>query len=81
MFQHTATRRWLHNVATSIWIVLMFQHTAARRRLRFALRASFFSATVSTHSRPKAAANSADTVATSTAVFQHTAARRRLLKD
>ena len=55
-----------------------FQHTAARRRLLHLLIKRATLITVSTHSRPKAAA--VCVYLTSLGVeFQHTAARRRLL--
>ena len=56
-----------------------FQHTAARRRLpRFRAQLGT-GAAVSTHSRPKAAANLRCSVNIIKQTFQHTAARRRLL--
>ena len=56
----------------------MFQHTAARRRLPGAIRANHIASGVSTHSRPKAAANAGLTAIHGGLLFQHTAARRRL---
>ena len=55
----------------------MFQHTAARRRLLFRL-CQRLPISVSTHSRPKAAAEAHLPTLTGTP-FQHTAARRRLI--
>ena len=57
-----------------------FQHTAARRRLQPLDWLTKGSDVVSTHSRPKAAANSSKNHSPSHAGFQHTAARRRLLQ-
>ena len=55
-FQHTAARRRLVTVAkTYITKVMRFQHTAARRRLGSRACNGHSLATVSTHSRPKAA--------------------------
>ena len=54
-----------------------FQHTAARRRLPANGDVDMAGMSVSTHSRPKAAAKTTGLRARS-AVFQHTAARRRL---
>ena len=55
----------------------LFQHTAARRRLLAKEEKSGSDYKVSTHSRPKAAANPWFTAASKN-WFQHTAARRRL---
>ena len=55
-FQHTAARRRLRAVFQSLLPVSLFQHTAARRRLRVRAWAEGLSYSVSTHSRPKAAA-------------------------
>ena len=57
---------------------MMFQHTAARRRLQSVIERSERIHSVSTHSRPKAAAG-AGNVGLVVNKFQHTAARRRLL--
>ena len=57
----------------------LFQHTAARRRLRAQPSSSILASVVSTHSRPKAAANLRCSVNIIKQTFQHTAARRRLL--
>ena len=56
-----------------------FQHTAARRRLLSDLADYAAHGYVSTHSRPKAAANPRRQLHFNVG-FQHTAARRRLLK-
>ena len=57
----------------------LFQHTAARRRLPCSDIQSFHFISVSTHSRPKAAAYIALNMLNCLNRFQHTAARRRLL--
>ena len=75
-FQHSAARRRLYHVSNPAWVAVLFQHSAARRRLLplFLFRQL---TTVSTLSRPKAAAWSAqDCIAQ--VQFQHSAARRRL---
>ena len=56
LFQHTAARRRLREL--NIWRTMLdlFQHTAARRRLQPVAATLFCCITVSTHSRPKAAA-------------------------
>ena len=79
MFQHTAARRRLLVQQYLIQFLPEFQHTAARRRLPRANAIDPSSFTVSTHSRPKAAALSLATTY-SYKPFQHTAARRRLQK-
>ena len=56
LFQHTAARRRLQTSMTITGGIPGFQHTAARRRLLRAFRAIIIFETVSTHSRPKAAA-------------------------
>ena len=56
----------------------LFQHTAARRRLFYFAGVLFFGVSVSTHSRPKAAAPRVIR-GKETKMFQHTAARRRLI--
>ena len=58
----------------------MFQHTAARRRLPVPCLICTHFITVSTHSRPKAAASISLYRFYYQSLFQHTAARRRLLK-
>ena len=58
---------------------LMFQHTAARRRLPINGITTSGGFRVSTHSRPKAAANCKCMQLIRLQKFQHTAARRRLL--
>ncbi len=55
-----------------------FQHTAARRRLRILQQVFNVDVRVSTHSRPKAAADWRGVFCTDANKFQHTAARRRL---
>ena len=55
-FQHTAARRRLQFKAGGYMVELMFQHTAARRRLQIQNDLDFSFLQVSTHSRPKAAA-------------------------
>ena len=55
-FQHTAARRRLPKAAEMVRIRVSFQHTAARRRLLVFVACNVFKRTVSTHSRPKAAA-------------------------
>ena len=57
----------------------MFQHTDARRRLPSIVKGQKNQELVSTHSRPKAAAQLEHLVVTYPMLFQHTAARRRLL--
>ena len=56
-FQHTAARRRLLGSHKDSRWAGKFQHTAARRRLHNALSFQWLSVLVSTHSRPKAAAN------------------------
>ena len=56
-FQHTAARRRLRTVIVTAGGKRWFQHTAARRRLRLQFLPKFLPLVVSTHSRPKAAAN------------------------
>ena len=56
-FQHTAARRRLHQDMIRHYLSLMFQHTAARRRLPEQTAAIDKALPVSTHSRPKAAAD------------------------
>ena len=75
-FQHTAARRRLVNSLALSFRWCMFQHTAARRRLESTLKCKLRTA-VSTHSRPKAAANFC-CIGKRLSRFQHTAARRRL---
>ena len=55
-FQHTAARRRLRNALAREMNISLFQHTAARRRLPWSLISTFLFWSVSTHSRPKAAA-------------------------
>ena len=55
MFQHTAARRRLAGGFVLRGQSRQFQHTAARRRLASAIAGKDMMATVSTHSRPKAA--------------------------
>ena len=55
-----------------------FQHTTARRRLRYKVLFQGQTFRVSTHNRPKAAANTEYTHIPLRATFQHTTARRRL---
>ena len=57
MFQHTAARRRLLQRGCDNRKRQTFQHTAARRRLQNAVVYSVTIGTVSTHSRPKAAAS------------------------
>ena len=57
LFQHTATRRWLHYDLTVFFQVNMFQHTATRRWLLAIERANLSISEVSTHSHPKVAAS------------------------
>ena len=59
-FQHTAARRRLRNALAREMNISLFQHTAARRRLPVAVPALFYLIFVSTHSRPKAAAEVTD---------------------
>ena len=56
MFQLTAARRRLPRPGELRYCATVFQLTAARRRLPTRARRFFRSSTVSTHSRPKAAA-------------------------
>ena len=56
MFQHTAARRRLPTGSWAAGRPQKFQHTAARRRLHPVMRRVIQPRTVSTHSRPKAAA-------------------------
>ena len=78
MFQHTAARRRLLATTRTVPRILLFQHTAARRRLLLALSIKLFHFSVSTHSRPKAAAFLRAWALPEIMRFQHTAARRRL---
>ena len=55
-FQHTAARRRLPKLTAQPLESLLFQHTAARRRLPRCIDACPVTLLVSTHSRPKAAA-------------------------
>ena len=55
-FQHTAARRRLPDFNRQFDPITKFQHTAARRRLRTPRPPKRFADSVSTHSRPKAAA-------------------------
>ena len=57
-FQHTAARRRLPMPLSEAEMYYWFQHTAARRRLRGSQYKTAPFTSVSTHSRPKAAANS-----------------------
>ena len=57
---------------------VLFQHTAARRRLQGYHSRIIERGWVSTHSRPKAAANQTPPFGRGRKRFQHTAARRRL---
>ena len=71
MFQHTAARRRLdRNRNGQLWRK-RFQHTAARRRLFFQLHQKLDGITVSTHSRPKAAAWSSCSCVFASAVSTH----------
>ena len=56
-FQHTAARRRLPDFNRQFDPITKFQHTAARRRLRTPRPPKRFADSVSTHSRPKAAAD------------------------
>ena len=56
MFQHTAARRRLPTLLQGITVFCQFQHTAARRRLPKLGEEIHDNISVSTHSRPKAAA-------------------------
>ena len=56
MFQHTAARRRLLSQIAQTNHISKFQHTAARRRLHRTCSEDPMMAFVSTHSRPKAAA-------------------------
>ena len=76
MFQHTAARRRLRPATLRREGDTLFQHTAARRRL-IRMMGFFQIFKVSTHSRPKAAAEGY-LIAPRKQGFQHTAARRRL---
>ena len=78
MFQHTAARRRLAELATIVLIAIMFQHTAARRRLDLTPQSPNARIHVSTHSRPKAA-GIIGYISYFKLLFQHTAARRRLV--
>ena len=80
VFQHTAARRRLLSDIEARIGSKAFQHTAARRRLPPEDTTTLYLVTVSTHSRPKAAANIAP-IQYPIFVFQHTAARRRLLNN
>ena len=79
LFQHTAARRRLLKLNGPLNGGLMFQHTAARRRLQQHFPRDYQKILVSTHSRPKAAANPLALFPNKQRSFQHTAARRRLL--
>ena len=63
MFQHTAARRRLHEFFEFFDVIKWFQHTAARRRLQPASQSRAIYLRVSTHSRPKAAAEPVEPVA------------------
>ena len=76
-FQHTAARRRLRARLFQPGNQSGFQHTAARRRLRGPALIQDGGNSVSTHSRPKAAAHAA-LRSGPPLPFQHTAARRRL---
>ena len=76
-FQHTAARRRLPKMRVINNGGQLFQHTAARRRLHARPNAGVPGQPVSTHSRPKAAANRFLRRILHY-LFQHTAARRRL---
>ena len=78
LFQHTAARRRLHNNVEESIYADVFQHTAARRRLPLGTLFTGYLISVSTHSRPKAAALSGIKRDRIHRLFQHTAARRRL---
>ena len=56
MFQHTATRRWLHFLWVGGRNLMAFQHTATRRWLHKGNNFLVFTTNVSTHSHPKVAA-------------------------
>ena len=56
-FQHTAARRRLRFWQCCKKRLMKFQHTAARRRLRDVRKQEIVQQVVSTHSRPKAAAD------------------------
>ena len=56
-FQHTAARRRLKELLGTDNLHGVFQHTAARRRLPLRGGVMYANVMVSTHSRPKAAAN------------------------
>ena len=56
-FQHTAARRRLHRSSRCKFVYWWFQHTAARRRLHAFIDLDHTDKQVSTHSRPKAAAD------------------------
>ena len=77
LFQHTAARRRLLLFQPSQAAVVLFQHTAARRRLHTNHQETASNQIVSTHSRPKAAAEYLLSYGVM-GKFQHTAARRRL---
>ena len=77
MFQHTAARRRLRGSRRVYSKAYLFQHTAARRRLLRGAGCKIIFEEVSTHSRPKAAAN-LEFETRLIGLFQHTAARRRL---
>ena len=77
-FQHTAARRRLHGQRKMTISDCGFQHTAARRRLLMFSNNIEQLITVSTHSRPKAAALRTNKLKPLLLMFQHTAARRRL---
>ena len=68
---------WLPLVLASD-VRIRFQHTAARRRLQIARAIDGLNDSVSTHSRPKAAAALEKIAELGLDEFQHTAARRRL---
>ena len=76
-FQHTAARRRLPKMHKTFARNTLFQHTAARRRLQKITQNQSQVKPVSTHSRPKAAAQESGHILRRT-LFQHTAARRRL---
>ena len=76
-FQLTAARRRLPVARLLAALFFLFQLTAARRRLPMPLPPDLSPELVSTHSRPKAAAESS-MVLKSSEKFQLTAARRRL---
>ena len=77
-FQHTATRRWLHDLIVSQCEATVFQHTAARRRLptqaNYVLGLKKFQ-----HTAARRRLREISLLTISAWPFQHSATRRWLL--